>query len=79
MAFLETVKAAAQVVIEAVKANPLAATGIVVGTGATIGGGVYLRRRYKARKALQIDVPAVVEDALNKVVKDLADSAAEQA
>jgi hypothetical protein len=71
MAFLETLKAAATVIVEAVKANPLAAGAIVVGTGATIGGGVYAHRRYKARKALAIDVPAVVDAALAGSVTDL--------
>ncbi|MCY1288185.1 hypothetical protein D9M68_20440 [compost metagenome] len=73
MAFLETLKTAAQVVIEAAKNNPLAAGGIVVGTGATIGGSIYLRRRYKAKKALAVAAPveAAAVEAVTGLVEEV--------
>lgn len=65
MAILAILKNAGSVVLAAAKSNPIAAAGIAVGTGATIGGAVYWNRRRKNAKVLKAadgsDAPAVVE------------------
>lgn len=76
MAILAILKNAGTVVLAAAKSNPIAAAGIAVGTGATIGGAVYWNRRRKTAQALKavdsVDIPAVVEAALAQTAADLA-------
>jgi len=53
MAILEAIKGTVVVVVGAARANPVAAAGIAVATVAVAGGGIYLRKRCKAKKAQQ--------------------------
>ncbi|MNZ70465.1 hypothetical protein D3C78_888020 [compost metagenome] len=51
MAILEALKELGKVIVESAKENPVAAACIGGATVATIGGGVYLRKRSKNKAA----------------------------
>lgn len=60
MSFIETIKAAGEVVVEAVKENPVVAGCAVAGTLA-VGGGIYLYKRNKD-KEVEERVKAVIRE-----------------
>lgn len=68
MSIVETLKNAGKIVIEAAKANPVAAAAVVVGTGAVIGGGVWWNKRSKAKK-VEAATPAVAGSVAEAVVE----------
>ena len=68
MSFFNTLKELASVVIEAAKENPVAATGIAVGTVAVIGGGIAAKKHFDNKKVAAAKAvaaqPAVEEPTL---------------
>lgn len=50
MSIMETIKAAGKVVVEAVKAHPVAAAAIGVTAAAAVGGGIYMAKRGDKKK-----------------------------
>lgn len=71
MSFIETIKAAGNVVLEVVKANPALAAAAVVGGGVVGYGGYRGYKAFKNRAPKAVPPVAVVAEAIDTIAAEL--------